>query len=69
MSKNRSDGLPTWLSVVVVLTCLLLFVYVVLRFGVAGVPLATIIAGLLGGYGGLDELAKRRKQREEDGAA
>ena len=64
MSERRSEGLPTWLTILVVLTMLALFVYVVLRFGLAAVPLCTIIAGILGGYAGLDELAKRR-QRED----
>jgi Na+-driven multidrug efflux pump len=67
VGEQRNDGLPHWLTVTVILTCLGLFVYVVLRFGLAGVPLATVIAGLLGGYGGLDQLTKMRNQQREGG--
>lgn len=63
VAKQRSsDGLPLWLTITVILVCLALFAYVVLRFGPAGVPMATVIAGVLGAYGGLDRLVKQRKQ-------
>lgn len=64
--RNNSSGLPFWLTATVILTCLGLFVYVILRFGVTGVPLATVIAGVLGGYGGLDQLTRMRQQRQQE---
>lgn len=60
--EKRSEGLPTWLTITVILVCLALFAYTVLRFGPAGVPMATVIAGVLGAYGGLDRLVRQRKQ-------
>lgn len=52
--------LPTWVTIVVVLGLLGLLTYSIVVFGPAGYPMDMIVGGLLGGYAGLQELAKRK---------
>ena len=52
--------LPLWVTVTVVLGLLGLLGYSVIVLGAAGYPIDMIIGGLLGGYAGLQELAKRK---------
>lgn len=53
--------LPTWVTVVVILTVLglLVFSVVVLREG--GYGITVVLCGLLGAYGGLRELVNRKR--------
>lgn len=63
MNEHRrpsSDGLPVWLSIVVVNWLLALFTYNLIVVGEKGYPTNVLIAGLLGGYLGVD-IFKRRK--------
>lgn len=59
-STNR-EGLPLWLTATVTLTLLAAFLYNLAAFGIDGVPMATVIAGLMGAYGGFDQLAKMKR--------
>lgn len=58
--RRSPDGLPTSLTVfvVVVLTCLLAYNIVVV--GPEGLPTSYLLGGLLGAYAGVDQLLKRR---------
>lgn len=59
--KSSSDGFPLWLNATVIITLLGLFVYNVVIVGEKGYPTNVLIAGLLGGYIGVDQF-KRRKE-------
>ncbi len=61
VSENR-DGLPPWLTATVVLVLLALLGYNLVVYGPDGYPLSVILGGLLGAYGGVAELIKRRKE-------
>lgn len=54
------DGLPQWLTVVVVLTLTALLAYNIIVVGPEGLPTSYILGGLLGAYAGIDQLLKRR---------
>jgi len=52
--------LPSWVTITVVLGLLGLLAYSIVVLGPAGYPIDMIVGGLLGGYAGLQELAKRK---------
>lgn len=45
--RSRGDGLPVWVNITAVLVLLGLLSYSVLVLGTEGVPVSTIIGGLL----------------------
>ena len=58
------NGLPMWVTVVVVLTLLGLLAYNIVVVGPEGLSTSYLIGGLLGAYAGVDQLLKRRKDGE-----
>jgi hypothetical protein len=54
------NGLPTWLTVIVVLVLLGLLVYNIILVGPEGLGTTYVLGGLLGAYAGIDQLLKRR---------
>lgn len=62
---DDSKALPGWVTITVVLTLLGAFVYNLVINGPAGYPMAVIIGGLLGAYGGFRELLNRRGGGED----
>lgn len=53
-------GLPTWVTIIVVLTLLGLLSYNIIVVGPEGLATSYILGGLLGAYAGVDQLLKRR---------
>jgi hypothetical protein len=53
-------GLPTWVTITVVLTLTGLLTYNIVVVGPEGYPTSVILGGLLGAYAGLNELLKRK---------
>lgn len=58
--QGTGGPLPTWVTITVVLTLLGLLVWNVVMNGNSGYPTSVILGGLLGAYGGAQELLKRR---------
>lgn len=58
--SRSSEGLPRWVSITVLLTVTALLVYSVVVYGVDGYPLSVMLGGIVGLYGGLNELVKRK---------
>lgn len=61
---HSSNGLPSWLNTVAVLTFLGLFSYNVLVVGEKGYPTNVLLSGLLGLYIGVDQYKRRTKAQE-----
>lgn len=58
--STRSDPLPRWLSILVVLVLLALLAFCILVMRSEGVAYSYVLGGLLGAYAGVDQLLKRR---------
>lgn len=58
--EPANDGLPNWISAVVVLVLIALLAYNVVIVGPDGYPTSVIIGGLLGAYAGFDQLLRKR---------
>lgn len=54
------NGLPMWVTVVVVLVLTTLLAYNIIVIGPEGLPTSYLLGGLLGAYAGVDQLLKRR---------
>jgi hypothetical protein len=54
------NGLPSWVTVTVVLSLTALLAYNVIVVGPEGYPTSVILGGLLGAYAGLRELLNRK---------
>lgn len=54
------NGLPTWVTVTVVLVLTALLAYNIVVVGPEGLPTSYVLGGLLGAYAGVDQLLKRR---------
>ena len=54
------NGLPTWVTIVVVLTLTGLLAYNIIIVGPEGLSTSYLIGGLLGAYAGVDQLLKKR---------
>jgi hypothetical protein len=68
--RGRShDGFPPWLTAFVVVAITLLLSYSVVRYGPAGYPIDIMLGGLIGAYGGFDQLKRRQTQQQQDGGA
>lgn len=66
--KGRpGGGLPTWVTVVVILTLTLLLAYNIVVVGPEGLATSYVLGGLLGAYAGVDQLLKRRDNDEDSG--
>lgn len=65
--KGPGGGLPTWVTVVVVLTLTLLLAYNIVVVGPEGLATSYVLGGLLGAYAGVDQLLKRRDNDEDSG--
>lgn len=67
-TQPRNEGLPAWVTITVVLVLLALLAYSVIVLGPEGLPLTYFLGGLLGVYGGANELLKARdRQRNSNG--
>lgn len=55
-----------WVTIVVVLVLLALLAYSVVVIGSEGLPITYALGGLLGIYGGTNELIKARDKRNND---
>lgn len=58
--STRTDPLPRWLSILVVLVLLALLAFCILVMRGEGVAYSYVLGGLLGAYAGVDQLLKRR---------
>lgn len=58
------NGLPLWLTTVVVLVLLALLIWNITVVGADGLGTTYVLGGLLGAYAGVDHLLKR--DREDD---
>lgn len=67
-APQARDGLPAWVTVVVVLVLLGLLVYSVVWLGPDGLPVTYFIGGLLGVYGGANELMRARDRQRNGGS-
>lgn len=65
-SRGNGNQLPVWVSVVVVFTLLVCFVYNLLVNGTDGLAMAYVIAGLLGAYAGVHQLLGRKGTNGDD---
>lgn len=54
------NGLPIWVTVVVVLVLTGLLAWNIIVVGPDGLPTSYVLGGLLGAYAGVDQLLKRR---------
>lgn len=59
--KVLHDGLPTWLTAIVVLVLLALLGWNIVIVGPEGLGTTYVLGGLLGAYAGVDQLLKRGK--------
>jgi hypothetical protein len=59
MTTSRNE-LPSWVTVIVVLTLLGLLAYNIVSSGPEGLATSYILGGLLAAYTGVDQLIKRR---------
>lgn len=65
MGTTQDNGaLPGWLTATVVMVLLGCFVFNLWRYGAEGYPMAMVIGGLLGAYGGAKQLVGRKSDRE-----
>lgn len=55
-----ANGLPIWVTIVVVLTLTGLLAWNIIIVGPDGLPTSYVLGGLLGAYAGVDQLLKRR---------
>lgn len=55
-----ANGLPIWVTIVVVLTLTVLLAWNIIVVGPDGLPTSYVLGGLLGAYAGVDQLLKRR---------
>ena len=62
-------GLPTWVTVVVILTLTGLLAYNIIVVGPDGLATSYVLGGLLGAYAGVDQLLKRRNGDDNDGTS
>jgi hypothetical protein len=53
------SNLPSWVTVIVVLTLLVLLAYNIISMGPDGLATSYILGGLLAAYTGVDQLIKR----------
>jgi uncharacterized membrane protein len=67
MAGPERKPLPTWLTIVVVLTLLALLAYNVVIVGPEGLPTSYVLGGLLGAYAGFDQYLKNRRGDGDDG--
>lgn len=59
-APRTANGLPVWLTIVVVLVLLALLTYNIIIVGPDGLGTTYVLGGLLGAYAGIDQLLKRR---------
>lgn len=60
------SGLPGWLTITVVLVILGLLVFNIGKYGPDGFATTSILGGLLGAYGGVNELIKSRRRNDDE---
>lgn len=60
MVQGSGGGLPTWVTITVILSLLGLLGYNIIVVGVEGLATSYILGGLLGAYAGVDQLLKKR---------
>jgi hypothetical protein len=65
---RQTGGLPTWVTIIVVLDLLTLLAYNIVVIGPTGLATSYILGGLLGAYAGVDQLLRRRDE-DKDGQA
>lgn len=70
-TSDGPGGLPTWVTVTVVLTLTGLLAYNIVVVGPDGLATSYVLGGLLGAYAGVDQLLKRRDGggTDDDGAS
>lgn len=56
----KGNGLPTWLTIIVVLVLLGLLAWNIIFVGPEGLGTTYMLGGLLGAYAGVDQLLKRK---------
>lgn len=69
MTTHRStenEGLPPWLTILVVLWLMGMITYSTIRFGLDGYPYTMFFGGLLGAYAGLDRAVRRYHRQQQD---
>lgn len=59
-AKGLHEGLPTWLTAIVVLVLLALLGWNIVTAGPEGLGTTYVLGGLLGAYAGIDQLLKRK---------
>lgn len=67
MSSQGQQGLPTWVTVTVVLVLTGLLAYNIVIVGPEGLPTSYVLGGLLGAYAGVDRLLKNKSDSGPDG--
>lgn len=65
-TRRKTEGLPPWLTITVVLVLLALISWTVVVQGPKGYPATVVLGGLLGAYAGVDQLIKRRRPDDDD---
>lgn len=60
MEPKTPSGLPTWVTIIVVLVLLALLGYNIVIVGPEGLATSYVLGGLLGAYAGVDQLLKKR---------
>lgn len=60
MVKQTQNGLPTWVTVFVVLVLTVLLGYNIVVVGPEGLATSYVLGGLLGAYAGVDQFLKKR---------
>ena len=58
---------PQWVTVVVILGMLALFGFMVIKYGPASVGVLYVIGGVMGVYGGVDHILRRKSGGSSDG--
>ena len=64
--RTDADGLPSWLTVAVVIWLMGMMTYTTIRFGLDGYPFTMFFGGLLGAYAGLDRAVRRYQRQNHD---
>ena len=63
--ERRDGGLPTWVTITVVLALTGLLAYNIIVVGPKGLPTSYILGGLLGAYTGVDRLLRNRRDDKD----